>query len=110
MVYEYNALMLKRTVMRAARALPPGRHVIEVHTTLVSRQLGTPGRLSLHIDGEKVAEAILFYTVPMLFTATEAFNVGKDPGSPVVLDYFDRAPFPFNGVIHDLQVSYPQRQ
>ena len=109
-VYEYNALMLKRTVMRAPRALPPGRHVIEVHTTLVSRQLGTPGRLSLHIDGEKVAEAILFYTVPMLFTATEAFNVGKDPGSPVVLDYFDRAPFPFNGVIHDLQVSYPQRQ
>lgn len=34
-----------------------------------------------------------FYTVPMLFTATETFNVGKDL-LPVALDYFDRAPFP----------------
>jgi arylsulfatase len=109
-VYEYNALMLKRTAMRAPQPLQPGRHVIEVHTTMVSKQLGTPGRLSLHIDGEKVAEALLFYTVPMLFTATETFNVGKDLGSPVVLDYFDRAPFPFNGVIRDLQVSYPHGQ
>jgi arylsulfatase len=107
LVYEYNALMLKRTVMRAPKPLSAGRHVVEVHTSVVSRQLGTPGRLSLHVDGEKVAEALLFYTVPMLFTATETFNVGKDLGSPVALDYFDRAPFPFNGSITDLMVSYP---
>ena len=106
-VYEYNALMLKRTVMRAPRPLAPGRHRIEVHTTVVSPQLGTPGNLSLWIDGEKVASALLLYTVPLLFTATETFKVGQDPGSPVVLEYFDRAPFPFNGVIQDVQVSYP---
>lgn len=106
-IYEYNALMLKRTVLRAPTPLTPGRHTVEVKTTVVSKELGTPGRLSLHIDGEQVADALLFYTVPMLFTATETFNVGKDLGSPVVLDYFDRAPFPFNGVIHDVQVSYP---
>lgn len=106
-IYEYNALMLKRTTMRAPQPLTPGRHRIEVHTTVVSKQLGTPANLSLWIDGEKVASALLFYTVPLLFTATETFKVGSDPGSPVVMDYFDRAPFPFNGVIHDLQISYP---
>lgn len=106
-VYEYNALLLKRTVLRAPTALAPGRHCLQVHTTVLSRQLGSPGRLALHIDGKKVAEALLFYTVPLLFTATETFTVGRDTGSPVVLDYFDRAPFPFSGVILDLQVSYP---
>ena len=54
-----------------------------------------------------MASALLLYTVPLLFTATETFKVGQDPGSPVVLEYFDRAPFPFNGVIQDVQVSYP---
>jgi arylsulfatase len=32
--------------------------------------------------------------------------VGKNIGSPVSLDYFDAAPFPFNGVIHDVHVVY----
>lgn len=106
-VYEYNALLLKRTVMRAPQPLAPGPHRIEVHTTVVSKQLGTPANLSLWIDGEKVATALLFYTVPLTFTATETFKVGEDPGSPVVQDYVDRAPFPFSGVIRDMQVSYP---
>ena len=32
--------------------------------------------------------------------------MGKDLGSPVALDYFDRAPFEFNGEIEKIHISY----
>ncbi|WP_024538662.1 arylsulfatase [Comamonas badia] len=108
--YEYNALMLKRTVLRSRVPVPAGRHRIELQTVVLSAKPGTPGRLVMRLDGEKVAEAVLFYTVPLAFTATETFEVGRDQGSPVSRQYFDRAPFPFEGVIHDVRVDYPGSQ
>jgi hypothetical protein len=32
--------------------------------------------------------------------------VGVDPGSPVAMDYLDRAPFEFNGKIDKIHISY----
>ncbi|MCY1550752.1 hypothetical protein D9M68_870270 [compost metagenome] len=46
------------------------------------------------------------FTPPLTFTASETFDVAKDLGSPVALDYFDRAPFAFNGTVQDLRISY----
>ncbi len=43
--------------------------------------------------------------VPGAFSANETFDVGTDLGSPVSLDYFDRAPFPFNGKIEKVDVE-----
>ena len=105
--YEYNALMLKRTTLRSARPVAAGRRRIELETRVLSRQPGSAGKLILRVDGEKVAEGVLFYTVPLTFTATETFEVGRDLGSPVSRRYFERAPFAFNGVIHDVRVDYP---
>ena len=34
------------------------------------------------------------------------FFGGWDLGSPISLDYFDRAPFRFNGMIHEAHVEY----
>ena len=44
-------------------------------------------------------------TVPAAFTASETFDVGVDLGSPVSLDYFDRAPFAFTGKIGQVEVK-----
>ena len=44
-------------------------------------------------------------TVPAAFSASECFNVGVDLGSPVSLDYFDRAPFRFSGRIGKVEVA-----
>ncbi len=41
-----------------------------------------------------------------MFTASETFDVGMDLGSPVTLDYHERAPFAFNGEIHKIQIAY----
>jgi hypothetical protein len=44
--------------------------------------------------------------VPAVFTASETFDVGMDTNSPVADDYFDEAPFPFNGELKQLQFKY----
>ena len=44
-------------------------------------------------------------TVPAAFTASETFDVGVDLGSPVSLDYAERRPFEFNGVIKEVTVT-----
>ena len=47
-------------------------------------------------------------TAPLLFTANDCFDIGSDTGSPVSLDYFDEAPFAFNGTIKKTQIKYLQ--
>jgi len=39
-------------------------------------------------------------------TATLTFDVGMDLGSPVALDYHEKAPFEFNGNIHKIHIKY----
>jgi arylsulfatase len=43
--------------------------------------------------------------VPAAFSASETFGVGIDLGSPVSLDYFDRRPFKFDGLIFNVEVE-----
>lgn len=104
--YEYNLLGLARIQLRAPRPLTPGRHRVDVVTTMVSAQPGSPAKLALRVDGEEVAQAATPFTPPVLFTATGTFNVGANAGSAVSLDYFGAAPFAFQGVIHDVHVVY----
>ena len=42
----------------------------------------------------------------LLFSANDCLDIGKALGSPVSLDYYDRAPFPFSGTIHHVNVHY----
>ena len=41
----------------------------------------------------------------LFMAASETFDVGVDLGSPVSLDYFDRAPFRFDGEIEKMIVE-----
>lgn len=105
--YEYNALMLRRTVLRSTQPIAPGRRRITLETREQTPQPGAGGQLRMCVDGAPVAEDVLPYTVPLAFTATETFEVGRDLGSPVSRQYAERAPFPFNGVVHDVHVEHP---
>ena len=42
----------------------------------------------------------------MLFTANDCLDIGVALGSPVSLDYYDKAPFKFNGRIDQVTVKY----
>ena len=45
-------------------------------------------------------------SAPLLFTANDCLDIGIALGSPVSLDYFDKAPFKFNGRIGTMHVQY----
>ena len=45
-------------------------------------------------------------SAPLLFTANDCLDFGTDLGSPVSEDYYDEAPFKFNGKIEQAHVQY----
>ena len=105
LVYEYNMMIIERTVARSAAKLAAGKHRIEVTTTLASAQPLSPADVVLKVDGQEVARTTVQRTVPAAFSASETFDVGVDLGSPVSIDYFDRRPFRFDGKISSVKVK-----
>ena len=103
LVYEYNMLIIERTKVKAEGQLAAGKHTIEVSETIPKP--GAPAAIVLMVDGKEVAKDTVKRTVPAAFTASETFDVGADLGSPVSLDYFDRAPFEFNGKIEKVTIE-----
>jgi arylsulfatase len=104
--YEYNCFILMRTRIRSAQPLSPGRAKIEVTTTYAEVRPGGPLNVTLSVDGEEVASGTVPVSAPLLFTANDCLDIGTCLGSPVSLDYYERAPFPFTGTIDTVGVRY----
>ena len=105
LVYEYNMMIIERTVARSSTKVAAGRRRIEVTTTLASAQPLAPADVVLKVDGQEVVRTTVKRTVPAAFSASETFDVGVDLGSPVSVDYFDRRPFRFDGKISSVKVK-----
>ena len=104
LVYEYNMMIIERTIARSADKLPGGKHRIEVTTRLASARPLSPAEVVLKVDGKEVGRTTVMRTVPAAFSASETFDVGVDLGSSVSLDYIERRPFRFDGKIESVQV------
>jgi arylsulfatase len=98
--YEYSALLLRRDKIEVG-PLPEGEVtiVLEMRTPL---ERAAPAELRFWINGKEAATGKVRRTVPAAFTASETFDVGKDTSSPVANDYFDKAPFEFEGKLKRL--------
>ena len=104
--YEYNLFIVQRTKIRASEKLPVGKTRIEIETTYVVPRPGGPLKITMRVDGAVAAEGQVPISAPLLFTANDCLDVGIALGSPVSLDYSDKAPFKFNGTIHEMRVEY----
>jgi len=98
--YEYSALLLKRYHANIGR-LPQGAVRIEFEMRTPPER-AAPAVVTFWINGQEAATVNVERTVPAAFTASETFDVGIDTASPVADDYFEEAPFPFNGTIERL--------
>ncbi|MEA3274333.1 MAG: arylsulfatase [Pseudomonadota bacterium] len=103
LIYEYNMMIIEDYQARSEAPLAAGKHQIEIATQIAGP--GEPGTVTLTVDGKEVGKAELKRTVPLLFTASETFDVGVDLGSPVSMAYYDRRPFRFDGTIEKVQVE-----
>ena len=104
--YEYNLFELQRTLIKAKDKLPTGKVKIEVETTYVERRPAGPLKVVLKVNGGEVASGVVPVSAPLIFTANDCLDFGIDLGSPVGIEYYDHAPFAFNGKIEGARVEY----
>ena len=104
--YEYNLFEIQRTDIKAKDKLPTGKTKIQVETTYVEEKPAGPLKVVLKVNGEEVASGVVPISAPLLFTANDCLDFGVDLGSPVGLEYYDLAPFKFNGKIEQAHVEY----
>jgi arylsulfatase A-like enzyme len=107
--YEYNLFEILRTQIKAKDKLPAGKVQIEVESKLAVPQRGAPLDVTLKVNGQVVAQGRMPVTAALGFTANDCLDLGSDLGSPVSLDYFDQAPFGFNGKIGTTKIAYPKK-
>jgi arylsulfatase len=58
------------------------------------------------VNGDVVAQSRVLAAMSLHCTSNATFDIGRDQDSPVSLDYFDQAPFKFNGTT---EIVYPKK-
>jgi arylsulfatase A-like enzyme len=104
--YEYNLFEIQRTHITAKDKLPAGKVSIEVETTYVEPKPAGPLKVVMKVNGKEVGSGVVPVSAPLMFTANDCLDFGIDLGSPVGLEYYDQAPFRFNGKIEQAHVEY----
>jgi arylsulfatase len=103
--YEFNLFEVQRTKIKAKEKLPTGKVKIEVESRLVGA-IGGPMNVILRVNGKEVGQGRVPAAMSLHFTSNATFDLGADLDSPVSLDYFDQAPFAFNGTLGTTKITY----
>ena len=103
--YEFNLFEVQRTKIKSKSKLPAGKATIEVESKLAGA-IGGPMNVTLRVNGEVVGQGQVPAAMSLHFTSNATFDIGVDLDSPVSLDYFDQAPFAFNGTIGTTNITY----
>jgi hypothetical protein len=104
--YEYNLFIVQRTKIRAESPLPEGAVKIEIETSYAEPKPGGPLNIVMKVNGQNFGTGLVPISAPLLFSANDCLDIGIALGAPVSLDYYDKAPFPFNGTIKNVNVLY----
>ncbi|TWT59720.1 arylsulfatase [Rubinisphaera italica] len=107
--YEFNLFEIERTKVRSKTPIAAGKHRIEVVSKLV-KKIGGPIDVSLLVDGKEVAKGRVPRGMSLHFTSNATFDIGRDQDSPVSLDYYDQAPFLFEGKIQTTEIRYLEKR
>jgi arylsulfatase A-like enzyme len=102
--FAYNFFGLQTFTTEASQPIPAGKHQVRMEFAYDGGGLGKGGNVSLYYDGKKVGEGRVERTHPMMFSADETTDVGRDTATPVSSDY-TRASSVFNGKISWVQID-----
>ncbi len=102
--YCYNLLGLQRFKIEGDAPIPAGTHQVRMEFDYDGGGLAKGGTVRLYVDGEQVGEGRVEGTVPMIFSADETADVGRDTASPVSDDY-DGETSIFTGTVNWVQID-----
>ena len=102
--YCYNLLGLQRFKIEGDASVPPGTHQVRMELAYDGGGLGKGGTVTLYVDGEQVGEGRVEATIPMIFSADETADIGRDTASPVSDDYSGESSV-FTGTVNWVQID-----
>jgi len=102
--YCHNLAGLMRFYVESSSAVSAGTHQVRMEFAYDGGGLAKGGNAVLYVDGEKVGEGRINATVPMIYSADETCDVGRDTGTPVSEDYTS-ASSEFTGKVNWVQLD-----
>jgi arylsulfatase A-like enzyme len=109
--YTYNWFGLEVFTVMSPKAIPKGNAEVKLDFAYDGDGLGKGGTATLYVDGEKVAEGRIGKTEPMVFSADETADVGKDDATQVVAKTFkDVRDSVFTGTVKKVVISIPEKK
>jgi arylsulfatase len=81
--FVYNLFGVNLFVIDADRPLAAGEHQVRAEFAYDGGGLAKGGTVTLYYDGEKAGDGRVQVTEPMIFSATEGLDIGRDGGTPV---------------------------
>jgi arylsulfatase A-like enzyme len=101
--YCYNLFGLQLFKIYGERPVPAGEHQVRMEFAYDGGGLAKGGDVTLYVDGDKVGEGRVEQTVPMMFSADETTDLGRDGATPVSDDHsYDNA---FTGRVRWVQID-----
>jgi len=102
--YCYNLLGLQRFKVSADAAISSGAHQVRMEFAYDGGGPAKGGTVTLYLDGVKTGEGRVEATVPLVFSADETADVGRDTASPVSDDYEGESSV-FSGTVNWVQID-----
>jgi arylsulfatase A-like enzyme len=85
--YCYNFFGLHQYYVEGNSRIPAGTHQVRMEFAYDGGGVAKGGGVTLYIDGKAVGTGRIDQTEPILFSADETCDVGRETGSPVTADY-----------------------
>lgn len=101
-VFHYNLADVTRSTLKAPQKLAPGKHSLLVKLAYDGGGAGKGASVTLHIDGQQVAETKLDRTIGYRIALDETFDIGEDTGTPISEDY--QVPFKCTGKLATVKI------
>jgi arylsulfatase len=102
--YCHNFLGLRRFTIEGSQAIAAGTHQLRMEFDYDGGGPAKGGTVSLYVDGEAVGEGRVEATVPLIYSADETTDIGRDGASPVSDDYTGETSA-FTGTVNWVQID-----
>ena len=102
--FTYNVLGIHEFGVTAGQPVPAGEHQLRMEFAYDGGGLAKGGTVTLFHDGSAVGEGRVEMTQPMVFSADETTDVGRETGTSVSSDY-NASTSRFNGKIEWVQID-----
>jgi len=102
--FTYNVLGVQQFSVTAEQPIPGGDHQLRMEFAYDGGGLAKGGNVTLFHDGNQVGQGRVEVTMPMIFSADETTDIGRETGTTVSSDY-TAATSKFNGKIQWVQLD-----